>query len=96
LQMKLVPETARSTRVIQVSMGQQKPPHAIQRDCVGLQILDQMFGFDSAAGIDEHEFPAAIDGINIAVIFVCDRAAEKAAANEVHAWGNFQSSRSLE
>jgi hypothetical protein len=94
-QCKTIVQTARPSGMVEMAMGQQKEGYVIQRDSIQLQVLDQSIGFDAATGIDQRELAAAIDGIDIAVAIMGQRATEKATGNEVNVIGDLQSSRSF-
>ncbi len=79
-----------------MSMGEQQVTHTVQGNSVVLEILDQAGGVDSAAGINEGEFTAAIDGVHIAIVIVSDGASLETTRDEVDAVGDSQSSRSFE
>ena len=82
--------------MVEMTMGQQQEGYAFQRDPIAPQVFDQFFGFEAATGIDEREIATAVNGINIAIVVVRDRATQKAASDEVNAGGDPQSSRSFE
>jgi hypothetical protein len=94
-QPKPVAQEARTSRMIEMTMGEKKKADGSQGNPVLLEIFDQSFGLDAATRVDQCHPVAAMNGIDIAVAVVRQRATKQVTCNEVNAVRDLQSSRSF-